>query len=41
VGTSRDSDIYICGLRDMVDETRALLRSLGFDRKRMVYEKYD
>jgi ferredoxin-NADP reductase len=41
VGSSRDCDIYICGLRVMVDETRALLRALGFDRKRMVYEKYD
>jgi NAD(P)H-flavin reductase len=41
VGASRDCDIYICGLRAMVDETRALLRELGFDRKRMVYEKYD
>jgi len=25
----------------MVDDVRAMLRNLGFDRKRMVYEKYD
>ena len=41
VTAHRDCDIYICGLRTMVDETRALLRELGFDRKRMIYEKYD
>jgi ferredoxin-NADP reductase len=41
VGERRDCDVYICGLRAMVDETRALLRTLGFDRKRMIYEKYN
>jgi CDP-4-dehydro-6-deoxyglucose reductase len=41
VGSRRDLDVYICGLREMVDEVRAMLRDLGFDRKRMVYEKYD
>ena len=41
VGSNRDLDAYICGLREMVDEVRAILRDLGFDRKRMVYEKYD
>jgi CDP-4-dehydro-6-deoxyglucose reductase len=41
VGSRRDLDVYICGLRGMVDEVRAMLRDLGFDRKRMVYEKYD
>ena len=41
VGNSRDIDVYICGLREMVDDVRAILRRLGFDRKRMIYEKYD
>jgi CDP-4-dehydro-6-deoxyglucose reductase len=41
VGCQRDLDVYICGLREMVDEVRAMLRSIGFDRKRMIYEKYD
>ncbi len=34
-------DVYICGLKEMVDETRALLKQKGFDRKQIVYEKYD
>ena len=41
VGSRRDLDVYICGLREMVDETRAMLKSMGFDRKRLIYEKYD
>jgi CDP-4-dehydro-6-deoxyglucose reductase len=41
VGTRRDLDVYICGLHDMVDQVRAMLKSMGFDRKRMIYEKYD
>jgi len=41
VGSRRDLDVYICGLREMVDDVRGMLRNTGFDRKRMVYEKYD
>lgn len=41
LGERRDVDIYICGLREMVDELRARLKALGLDRKRMIYEKYD
>lgn len=41
LGARRDVDIYICGLREMVDETRAALKALGVDRKRLVYERYD
>lgn len=41
LGDRRDVDIYICGLREMVDELRSRLKELGVDRKRMVYEKYD
>jgi ferredoxin-NADP reductase len=41
VDPRRELDVYICGLREMVDEVRTMLRNLGFDRKRMVYEKYD
>jgi len=29
------------GLKEMVDEVRALLKSRGFDRKQIFYEKYD
>jgi ferredoxin-NADP reductase len=41
VGDRRDLDIYICGLKRMVDDVRAMLKNLGFDRRRLVYEKYD
>lgn len=41
LGDRRDVDIYICGLREMVDELRGRLKALGVDRKRIVYERYD
>jgi ferredoxin-NADP reductase len=34
-------DVYICGLKEMVDDVRAELKRRGFDRKQMIYEKYD
>ena len=37
----RDVDVYVCGLREMVDDMRAKLKEIGLDRKRMIYEKYD
>ena len=40
-GASRDVDIYICGLREMVDSVRAMLKNMGFERRRIIYEKYD
>jgi len=41
LGHRRDADVYICGLRDMVDELRGRLKAVGLDRKRMIYERYD
>jgi CDP-4-dehydro-6-deoxyglucose reductase len=41
LGSRRDVDIYICGLREMVDDLRAKLKEIGLDRKRIIYEKYD
>jgi len=41
IGDRRDLDVYICGLKLMVDDVRALLKGLGFDRKQIVFEKYD
>jgi NAD(P)H-flavin reductase len=41
LGERRDVDVYICGLREMVDDLRAKLKEAGLDRKRIVYEKYD
>ncbi|MEN6604850.1 MAG: FAD-binding oxidoreductase [Bryobacteraceae bacterium] len=38
---SRDLDVYICGLKAMVNDVRAELKRRGFDRKRIIYEKYD
>jgi len=37
----RDLDVYICGLKAMVDDVRAILKGLGFDRKQIIFEKYD
>lgn len=34
-------NIYICGLKLMVDDLRARLKALGFDRKQIIYEKFD
>ena len=34
-------DVYICGLKEMVDEVRKDLKARGFDRKQIIYEKYD
>lgn len=34
-------DVYICGLREMVDGVRSELKARGFDRKQIIYEKYD
>ena len=39
--TRRDVDFYLCGLKQMVDDVRAILKGMGFDRKQILYEKYD
>jgi ferredoxin-NADP reductase len=36
-----DMHAYICGLDKMVKANRELLKSLGWDRKAILYEKYD
>ena len=36
-----DMHAYVCGLDKMVKANRELLRSLGWDRKSVRYEKYD
>jgi ferredoxin-NADP reductase len=41
LGARRDVDVYICGLREMVDDVRLKLKEIGLDRKRIIYEKYD
>jgi ferredoxin-NADP reductase len=41
IGPRRDLQIYCCGLKEMVDSVRAVCKQLGFDRRQIVYEKYD
>ncbi len=41
LGERRDMDIYICGLKAMVDDLRAKLKELGLDRRQIIFEKYD
>lgn len=41
LGERRDMDVYMCGMREMVDELRAQLKAVGLDRRRIIYEKYD
>jgi CDP-4-dehydro-6-deoxyglucose reductase len=41
LGERRDVDIYMCGMKEMVDDLRLKLKAIGLDRKRMIYEKYD
>lgn len=40
-GNRRDLDVYICGLKAMVDDVRRMLQEAGFERQRLIYEKYD
>ena len=41
IGERRDVNVFVCGLKAMVDDVRSRLKAEGFDRKRIVYEKYD
>jgi len=36
-----DIDVYICGLKVMVDDVRRILKERGFARQQILYEKYD
>jgi len=41
VGTRTDMDAYICGLRDMVQANRDMLKGIGWDRKAIMFERFD
>jgi NAD(P)H-flavin reductase len=41
IGDRRDIKVFICGLKEMVDDVRAILKDNGFDRKQIIVEKYD
>jgi hypothetical protein len=40
-GTRRDVDVYICGLREMVEQVRDIAAEMGLERRRVIYERYD
>lgn len=40
-GGRTDLDFYLCGLKAMVDDVRAILKGMGFDRRQIRTEKYD
>lgn len=40
-GDAKPERAYICGLNDMVAANRAQLKELGWDRKQIVFERYD
>jgi ferredoxin-NADP reductase len=41
IGNRTDMHAYICGLDKMVSANRGLLKTAGWDRKQILYEKYD
>jgi CDP-4-dehydro-6-deoxyglucose reductase len=41
LGDRRDVNVYMCGMKAMVDDLRQQLKALGVDRKQIIYEKYD
>jgi len=41
IGDRRDLDVYLCGLKAMVDDARGRLKDIGLDRKQIIFEKYD
>lgn len=41
LGDRRDLDVYVCGMKAMVDDVRGILKAMGFDRKQIIFEKYD
>jgi CDP-4-dehydro-6-deoxyglucose reductase len=41
IGDKREVDFYLCGMKEMVDQIRVILKDKGYDRKQIRYEKYD
>lgn len=41
LGDRRDIDVYICGMKAMVDDLRARLKAAGVERTHIIFEKYD
>ena len=40
-GATYNIHAYICGLNDMVSANRERLKGLGWERKQIVFERYD
>lgn len=36
-----DMQVYVCGLKEMVDSVRTFCKERGMDRRQIIYEKYD
>ncbi len=41
IGDAKAGQAYICGLNEIVAANRAQLKELGWDRKQIVFERYD
>lgn len=41
MGDRQDVQVYVCGLKEMVDDVRAVAKARGLDRRQIIYEKYD
>jgi CDP-4-dehydro-6-deoxyglucose reductase len=41
IGERRDIDVFLCGMKEMVDQVRNILKDMGFERKQILFEKYD
>jgi CDP-4-dehydro-6-deoxyglucose reductase len=41
IGERRDCDVFLCGMKAMVDDVRSILKEMGFDKKQILFEKYD
>lgn len=41
IGERTDVDVYVCGLKEMVEDVREQLKARGFDRKQIIVEKFD
>ncbi len=41
IGERTDLDVYVCGLKEMVESVRDELKAKGFDKKQIIVEKYD
>ena len=41
MGNRLDVQVYVCGLKEMVDSVRAQCKERGLERRQIIYEKYD